>query len=60
MFKKSTLGGATALAIDTIGPLFLTALQRLYAAHVEKVQMRFAPLPIECRRGIEQRRMLGL
>jgi hypothetical protein len=59
MIDKSTLGGAAALAIGKIGPLFLAVLQRLYAAHVEKVQMRFAPQPVRCDRGIKQERYFG-
>jgi hypothetical protein len=59
MIDKSTLGGAAALAIGKIGPLFVTALQRLYAAHMEKAQMRFAPVPKYSGRVIERRRGFG-
>jgi hypothetical protein len=55
MTDRSTLAGAAALAIAKIGPLFVAVLsavlQRLYAAHVEKVQMRFAPQPCRGDRG---------
>jgi hypothetical protein len=60
MTKRSTLGGTAVLAIGKIGPLFFTALQRLYDAHVERAQMRFAPRPVESCRAVERRRMLGL
>jgi hypothetical protein len=59
MIDKSTLGAAAALAIAKIGPLFMAVLQRLYAAHVEKVQMRFAPQPIRYDRGITHRSYFG-
>jgi hypothetical protein len=55
MTDRSTLVATAALAAGKIGPLFLAALQRLYAAHVEKVQMRFAPQPVRCDRGIKHR-----
>jgi hypothetical protein len=38
-----------------LGDVFSATLQRLYAAHVEKVQMRFAPLPVRSDRGLENR-----
>jgi hypothetical protein len=60
MTNKSTLGGAAALAIGKIGPLFMTALQRVYAAHMEKAQMRFAPRPVYCDRAMERRRGFDL
>jgi hypothetical protein len=60
MTNKSTLGGAAALAIGKIGPLFMTALQRLYAAHVERAQMRFAPRPVHCDHTTDRRHVLGL
>jgi hypothetical protein len=59
MTDKSTLAAAAALAIGKIGPLFMATLQSLYAAHVEKVQMRFAPQPIRCDRSATQRHYLG-
>jgi hypothetical protein len=37
---------AGAEHLGKLGTLFGTALQRLYAAHVEKAQMRLAPTPI--------------
>jgi hypothetical protein len=60
MTNKSTLGGAATLAIGKIGPLFMTTLQRLYAAHMEKAQMRLAPQPVYCDRAIECRRGFDL
>ncbi|HSZ67141.1 MAG TPA: hypothetical protein VK825_13125 [Xanthobacteraceae bacterium] len=60
MTNKSTLGGAAALAIGKIGPLFMAALQRLYAAHMEKAQMRFAPRSVYCDRAVERRRGFDL
>jgi hypothetical protein len=60
MTDRSTLGGAAALAIGKIGPLFMTALQRVYAAHMEKAQMRFAPRPVYCDRAMERRRGFDL
>lgn len=57
---KSTFSGAAALAIGKIGPLFMTALQRLYAAQMEKAQMRFAPRPVHSGCAAESRRVLGL
>jgi hypothetical protein len=60
MTDKSTLGGAAALAIGKLGPLFMTALQRLYAAHVERAQMRFAPRPVCRDRAIDRGHVLRL
>ena len=50
--------GRTSLAntIGWIGSAFLTGLQHLYAAHTEKVQMRFAPEPIYSGRAGGRRR----
>jgi hypothetical protein len=59
MTDRSTLFSIAALGVGKIGPLFLAALHRLYAAHAEKVQMRFAPQPIPCDRGIKNRSYFG-
>lgn len=45
--------------IGKLGDLFLAGLQRLYAAHVEKVQMRFAPLPSRCDSRVQHRNYFG-
>jgi hypothetical protein len=55
MTDRSTQVATAAFAVGKIGPLFLAALQRLYAAHAEKVQMRFAPQPMRCDRRIGNR-----
>jgi hypothetical protein len=60
MTDKSTLGTAAAFAIGKIGSLFLAGLQQLYAAHTEKVQMRFAPRPIYSGRASRRPRPFGL
>jgi hypothetical protein len=59
MIDKSTLVGTAALAASKIGPLFLAVLNRLYAAHMERAQMRFAPQPMRCDRGIKHRSYFG-
>jgi hypothetical protein len=59
MIDRSTLVAAAALTIGKIGPLFAAALQYLYAAHAEKVQMRFAPTPKYAGRIVERRRGFG-
>ena len=51
---------AIANTIDRMGSLFLAGLQHLYAAHTEKVQMRFAPKPICRARAIERPHPFGL
>lgn len=43
--------------IGKLGELFFAGLQRLYAAHVEKVQMRFAP--IRCESRVQHRSYFG-
>ena len=43
--------------IGKLGELFFAGLQRLYAAHVEKVQMRFAP--IRCDSSVQYRNYFG-
>jgi hypothetical protein len=43
--------------IGKLGELFFAGLQRLYAAHVEKVQMRFAP--IRCDSRVQHRSYFG-
>jgi hypothetical protein len=54
---KNTLAANT---IGQLGTLLLAGLQRLYAAHTEKVQMRFAPVPMCSRRAVTGRRPFGL
>ena len=49
-----------ANAVEKLGALFLAGLQRLYAAHTEKVQMRFAPVPVCTSRATPGRRPFGL
>ena len=49
-----------ANAIEKLGALFLASLQRLYAAHTEKVQMRFAPVPGCTSRAAPGQRPFGL
>jgi hypothetical protein len=64
MTNTSQRSGATANiaqatftnTISRLGSLFLTGLQHLYAAHTEKVQMRFAPEPIYSGRAGGRRR----
>jgi hypothetical protein len=64
MTNTSARNGATANiaqatfanTIGRLGSLFLTGLQHLYAAHTEKVQMRFAPEPIYSGRAGGRRR----
>jgi len=66
MTNKSTLGAvgvvriaqAGAKYIGKLGSLFSAVLQRLYAAHVEKAQMRFAPTPIYSSRVDKHREFL--
>jgi hypothetical protein len=66
MINTSTLGAAAvariaqagATYIGKLGPLFFVVLQSLYAAHVERVQMRFAPTPVYPSRVIERRDLL--
>ncbi len=56
-------GGAQAAIVNTIdrvGTLFLAGLQHIYAAHTEKVQMRFAPKPICRARAIQRPHPFGL
>jgi hypothetical protein len=47
-----------ANAIGRLGSLFFAGLQHLYAAHTEKVQMRFAP--IRCGRVVKRPHPFGL
>jgi hypothetical protein len=51
---------AFANTIGKLGSLFSTTLQYVYAAHTEKVQMRFAPRPIYSGRISSRRRPYGL
>jgi hypothetical protein len=51
---------AFANTIGKLGSLFLSSLQHLYAAHTEKVQMRFAPEPIYSGRAGRRQRRFGL
>jgi hypothetical protein len=45
-----------ANTIGWLGSLFVSGLHHLYAAHTEKVQMRFAPEPIYSGRAGGRRR----
>jgi hypothetical protein len=46
MLNGANIAQATfANAIGRLGSLFLVGLEQIYAAHTEKVQMRFAPNP---------------
>jgi hypothetical protein len=61
MINTSTPGGATfANTIGKLGALLFAGLQHLYAAHTEKVQMRFAPTPIYSGRASRRQRPFGL
>ena len=68
MTNRSTRSGTTANiaqatfanTIGRLGSLFLTGLHQLYAAHTEKVQMRFAPKPIYSGRAGRRPRPFGL
>ena len=50
------IGHAGAKYFGKLGSLFSVALQGLYAAHMEKAQMRFAPEPIYSERAVRRRR----
>jgi len=50
--------GAYSNSIGRLGMLFSAALQRIYAAHMERAQMRFAPEPIYSGRVVKRRRYL--
>jgi hypothetical protein len=68
MSSKSILGGADAPGsitqaayantVGRLGALFLSGLQYVYAAHMEKAQMRFAP--VRCSRPIKRQHPFGL
>jgi hypothetical protein len=68
MTNRSTHSGAAANiaqatfanTIGRLGSVFFTSLQQLYAAHTEKVQMRFAPKPIYSGRASRRQRPFGL
>jgi hypothetical protein len=67
MIRQSTPGAVVARIgqtgakyADKLGSLFSATLQRLYAAHVEKAQMRFAPTPILSGRLPKRRHFIGL
>jgi hypothetical protein len=69
MTNKTSLspGGSASVAqagfantIGKLGSLFSTTLHHLYAAHTEKVQMRFAPTPIYSGRVSRRRHPFGL
>jgi len=53
------IGHTGAKYVGMLGLLFFATLQRLYAAHVEKAQMRFAPTPVLSDRLAERRRVTG-
>jgi hypothetical protein len=53
-------GRAGAAFAEKLGSLFSQTLQRLYEAHTEKVQMRFAPQPIHSGRLPKRRSFIGL
>ncbi len=48
--------GAYSNTIGRLGTLFSATLQRIYAAHTERAQMRFAPQPIYSGRVVKRRR----
>jgi hypothetical protein len=50
------IGQAGAKYFGQLGSLFSVALQGIYAAHMEKAQMRFAPTPIYSERVVRRRR----
>jgi len=54
------IGQTGAKYVGKLGSLFSVALQGLYAAHVEKAQMRFAPTPILSDRLPQRRHFIGL
>ena len=68
MITKTIFGGADAPGtiaqaayantVGRLGALFLTGLQHIYAAHIEKAQMRFAP--VRCSRPIKRQHPFGL
>ncbi len=53
------IGQTGAKYADKLGSLFSATLQRLYAAHVERAQMRFAPTPILSGRLPRSRHFIG-
>jgi hypothetical protein len=70
MSTKTIFSGADALGsitqaayantVSKLGALFLTGLQHIYAAHMEKAQMRFAPRPVRCNHAIKRQHPFGL
>jgi hypothetical protein len=64
MTNRSNQSGAGTLAhiasdiVGAVGSVFSATLQRIYAAHTEKAQMRFAPQPIYSGRIGRRRRGL--
>jgi hypothetical protein len=56
----ANIGQTGAKYAGKLGLLFSATLQRLYAAHVEKAQMRFAPTPILSDRLPKRRDFIGL
>jgi hypothetical protein len=70
MSNKSIVSGADALGsitqaayantVGRLGALFLSGLQHVYAAHMEKAQMRFAPRPVRCSRPLKRQHPFGL
>lgn len=50
---------AGASYAEKLGSLFAVTLQRLYDAHMEKAQMRFAPTPILSGRLPERQHFIG-
>jgi hypothetical protein len=68
MINKAMLGAAAVVAgvaqagakyAEKLGSLFAVTLQRLYDAHMEKAQMRFAPTPILSGRLPERQHFIG-
>jgi len=70
MSSKSIRGGADAPGsitqavyantVGRLGALFLSGLQHVYASHMEKAQMRFAPRPVHCGRAGKRQHPFGL